>query len=156
MSLNKSFNDTLNDWQALVVNLKPHLADLPNLAADHGTLSALVDPIRALQAQQDVHEASLRDVVSQRMLLAAQARKARNRLAAGLQSAFDHESDKLLEFGIKPRVRRGALRLTKLEKAQKAAERTATRAAELAAAQQPTVVSVPIAPTATPAAAAVK
>jgi len=137
MSNPKSFDDKLNDWQALVDNLKPHLTDLPNLSIDQASLSTLVTQTRALQAQQDSHLASLRDIVSQRNVLAVEARKARNRLVAGLQSAFDHSSDKLLEFGIKPRVRRSGLRLTKLEKAQKAAARAAARAAELAAAKPP-------------------
>jgi septal ring factor EnvC (AmiA/AmiB activator) len=135
MSRTKVFDTRLNDWQALVDNLKPHLTDLPNLAADHGTLVTLIEQTRALMAQQDLHLASVRDVVSQRNALAAQARKARNRLVAGLQSAFDHESDKLLEFGVKPRARRSNLRLTPLQKAENAAARAAARAAALAAKQ---------------------
>jgi septal ring factor EnvC (AmiA/AmiB activator) len=131
------FAARLNDWQKLVDNLKPHLAEMPNLAADHATLTGLIDQTLALQGQQDVHLASLRDVVSQRNELAKQARKARNRLAAGLQSAFDHESDKLIEFGVKPRARRSSLRLTPLEKAENAAARAAAKAAALAAKKQP-------------------
>jgi septal ring factor EnvC (AmiA/AmiB activator) len=77
----------------------------------------------------------VRDVVTQKNALAAQAGKARNRLVAGLQSAFDHESDKLLEFGVKPRARRSNLRLTALQKAENAAARAAARAAKLAAKQ---------------------
>jgi len=143
MSLNKSFNDTLNDWQSLVDNLKPHLTDLPNLVADHDSLSALIPQTRALQAQQDVNESGLRDVVAQRKALAAQARKARNRLVAGLQSAFDHESEKLLAFGIKPRARQSSLRLTKLQKAQNAVVRAAARVAVLMAANPPAAEPTP-------------
>jgi septal ring factor EnvC (AmiA/AmiB activator) len=135
MSRTNTFDNKLNDWQALVDNLKPHLTDLPNLAADHGTLTTLIDQTRALQAQQDVQLAGLRDVVTQRNALAAQARKARNRLVAGLQSAFDHDNDKLLAFRVKPRARRSNLRLTPLQKAEKAAARAAARAAALAAKQ---------------------
>jgi septal ring factor EnvC (AmiA/AmiB activator) len=135
MSRTKVFDTRLNDWQALVDNLKPHLAELPNLAADHAALTGLIDQTRALQAQQDLHLASVRDVVTQKNALAAQAGKARNRLVAGLQSAFDHESDKLLEFGVKPRARRSNLRLTALQKAENAAARAAARAAKLAAKQ---------------------
>ena len=137
MSRTNVFDTRLNDWQALVDNLKPHLTDLPNLAADHATLTNLVEQTRALQAQQDLHLASVRDVVTQKNALAAQARKARNRLVAGLQSVFDHESDKLLEFGVKPRARRSNLRLTPLPKAENAAARAAERAAALAAKQPP-------------------
>ena len=132
---NNTFDTKLNGWQALVDNLKPHLADLPNLATDHATLTGLIDQARTLQARQDIHLSSLRDVVTQRSAIAQQARKARNRLVAGLQSAFDHESDKLLEFGVKPRARRIGVRLTPLQKAEKAAARAAARAAALAAKQ---------------------
>jgi septal ring factor EnvC (AmiA/AmiB activator) len=135
MSRTKVFDTRLNDWQALVDNLKPHLGDLPNLAADHAALTGLIGQTRTLQAQQDLHLASVRDVVSQKNALAAQARKARNRLVAGLQSAFDHESEKLLEFGVKPRARRSNLRLTPVQKAEKAAARATARAAALAAKQ---------------------
>ena len=135
MSRTKVFDTRLNDWQALVDNLKPHLAEMPNLAADHATLTGLIDQTRALQAEQDQHLASVREVVSQKNTLAKQAGKARNRLVAGLQSAFDHESDKLLEFGVKPRARRSNLRLTALQKAEKAAARAQARAAALAAKQ---------------------
>ncbi len=135
MSRTSAFDTHLNDWQALVDNLKPHLTEMPNLAADHATLTNLIEQTRALKAQQDLHLASVRDVVTQKNALTAQARKARNRLVAGLQSALDHESDKLLEFGVKPRARRSSLRLTPLQKAENAAARAAARAAALAAKQ---------------------
>ena len=109
--------------------------ELPNLAADHAALTGFIEQTRALQAQQDLHLASVRDVVSQKNALAKQAGKARNRLVAGLQSVFDDESDKLLEFGVKPRARRSSLRLTPLQKAENAAARATARAAALAAKQ---------------------
>jgi len=137
MSRKNIFDSQLNAWESMVENLKAHLAEMPNLATDHATLTGLVGQARALQAQQDIHLSNLRDVVAQRNELAKQARKARNRLAAGLQSAFDHESDKLLAFGVKPRARRSNLRLTPLQKAENAAARAAARAAALVAKKQP-------------------
>jgi len=144
MSRPKSFSDKLDEWQAMVDNLKAHLTDLPNLAADHGKLSTMVTQARDLQAQRDLHKANLRDINAQRQILGNEARKVRNKLAAGVQNAFDLENARLVEFGLKPRARRSNLRLTKLQKVQKAAARAVARAAALAADSQP--AGVPNAP----------
>jgi len=134
----KSYKENLVDWQTMVDNLSTRLADLPHLTADHKALTDMVAQAHGLQEQRDAHKAGLQDLNQQRRTLAGQAKRLQNRLAAGLRNAYDLDSEKLVEFGIKTRrklVRRS--RLAKLESAQKAAARTAAELAALEAAVQP-------------------
>ncbi len=122
MSTPQSFKDNLADWQALVDNLKQHLTDMPALAPDHDALAAVVTQAHMLESQQDLHIADLRDVNQQRRVTATQGRTLRSRLATGLKLALGAESERLLEFGIKPRPRVvRTQRLTSGEKAQQTA-----------------------------------
>jgi hypothetical protein len=82
-----SLKSHLTDWQALVDSLKPRLADLLNLAADHAALSSVVARGIVLEGQRDLHRANLRDVNRQRIALAAEGRILKQRLAAGLRRA---------------------------------------------------------------------
>jgi len=140
MSKSKSYKENLVDWQTLAENLAPRVPDLPHLAADQKALSDLVAQAHTLQDQRDAHKASLQDLNKQRQTLAAQAKRVQTRLAVGLRNAFDVDSEKLVEFGVKPRrktVRRS--RAAKLESAQKAVARAAAHAAALEAEKPPVV-----------------
>jgi hypothetical protein len=140
MSKSKSYKENLVDWQTLVENLSSRLGDLPHLAADQKALADLVTQAHTMQDQRDAHKASLQDLNKQRQALAARATRIQNRLAASLRGAFDVDSEKLVEFGVKPRrkvARR--TRAAKLESAQKAAARAAARAAALEAEKPPVV-----------------
>jgi hypothetical protein len=135
MSQPQSFKDNLTDWQSLVENLKPHLTDMPALAADHAALTAVVTQAHALESQQDLHKANLRDVNQQRNTIAAQGRTLRSRLATGLKLTLGSQSERLLEFGVNPRPRvTRAKRLSTAEKAEKAAA-AATQAKAMADAE---------------------
>jgi hypothetical protein len=138
-SKSKSYKENLVDWQTLVDNLAPRLGDLPHLAVDHKALTDLVTQAHVLQKQREVQKAGLLDLNKQRRTLAGQAKRLQNRLAAGLQNAFDVDSETLVEFGVKPRrkpVRKA--RLTKLESAERAAGRAAAEVAALEADKPPT------------------
>ena len=140
MSKSKSYKENLVDWQTLADNLAPRVGDLPHLAADQKALADLVTQAHTLQDQRDAHKASLQDLNKQRQALAAQAKRVQSRLAATLRGHFDPDSEKLVEFGVKPRrklVRR--THVAKVELAQKAAARAAARAEALAAEKPPAV-----------------
>jgi hypothetical protein len=140
MSKSKSYKENLVDWQTLVDNLSARLADLPHLTADHKSLADLVTHAQSVQDQRDAHKAGLQDLNQQRRALAVQARRLQNRLAAGLRNAFDVDSEKLVEFGVKPRRKQfRRSRAAKLESAQKAAARAVAHAAALEAAKPPIV-----------------
>lgn len=127
----QNLNSYLTTWQKMLENLKPHLTDLPNLADDHAALSSLVGQGLALEGQQDFHKANLREVNQQRRSLTVQGRDLRNRLAAGLKSAFGLENERLIEFGVKPRARTvQKKRLTSADKAKNAAALAAKATAQ--------------------------
>jgi len=134
MSKPKTLGESLADWQAMVANLVPYLAALPHLADDAGALAAVVARSKALESKRSRQEARLRKVNSERRAAAREGRMLRNRLAAGVKHAFGLESKKLIEFGVKPRPEKPRRTgLTAREKAQRAAERAACKAAEIEA-----------------------
>jgi hypothetical protein len=76
----------------------------------------------------------LREVHKARRETAREGRKLRNRLVAGICHAFGFESQKLVEFRIKPRPEKAhRTGLTAAQKAQRAADRAAQKVAELEA-----------------------
>ncbi len=131
MSKPKTHGESLVAWERLVAALVPHLAFLPNLAKDAGALDEVVERSRRLDRERGECEARLRAINEERRAASREGRDLRNRLAAGLQSAFGHDDLYLLEFGLKPRPRKARRTgLTPLQKAQRAAARAAQRAAE--------------------------
>ena len=116
----------LPGWQPLVDNLQPHLPELPHTAAYHAALAAVVEEGRALEAEQEICKAKLREVNQRRADLVLRGRDLRNRLAEGLRGAFGVRNEKLVEFGIAPRTRK--LRRKSLSKAEKAAAAAALAA----------------------------
>lgn len=131
MAKPKTHGESLESWQALVAALVPYLAALPNLADDAGALSEVVERSKRLDRERAECEAHLRGINRERREASREGRDLRNRLAAGLKSAFGFESHELLLFGLNPRppkLRRTGL--TPLQKAQRAAARAAKKAAE--------------------------
>jgi hypothetical protein len=116
----------IGQWHSLVGNLTAHLHELPNLAEDHAELAALLVEANELEAEQKLCEAKLREVNRRRYDLAARGRSLRNRLAVGLQSAYGLESERLIEFGVKPRPR--VIRRERLTQAQRARREAAAAA----------------------------
>lgn len=75
--------------------------------------------IRELQRVQDIHRRQLRETTQRSKELERRGRGLRNRLVAGVQSAYGVDNMVLVEFGIKPRLPTKRNRLTKQEKAEK-------------------------------------
>ncbi len=106
MAKPKSFKENLVVWRTMVDNLAPQLDRLPRLRASHASLTALLDRAAALQAEQAVHAAKLRQVNRERAAAAREGRKLRNYIALSLQHELGESSERLIEFGVKPRARR--------------------------------------------------
>jgi hypothetical protein len=134
MSKPKTHAENLVAWQAMVGNLVPYLASLPHLADDAGALAEVVARAEGLDRERALCEARLRGINRERRKVAREGRDLRNRLAAGVQSAFGLESKQLVRFGIKPRPEKARRTgLTALQKAQRAADRAARKVAEVEA-----------------------
>jgi hypothetical protein len=93
-------------WDVLNANLKTRLQDLPQLAEGQAEFEKLINEDLALFAQQSQLTASARDIVVQRRTLAKSGNRLREFLAAGLRHHFGSESQKLVEFGVKPQARK--------------------------------------------------
>jgi hypothetical protein len=136
------FKEKLVNWQSLVDNLAPKLGELPHLAADHAALAALLPKARELQSSQEAAVAQLRDVNRQRAEMLRQGIQLGKSLGHGLKQAFGETSQKLLQYGVKPRqplVRR------KRQSAQEKLARSASQAAvaHAAASTQPAAAGHP-------------
>ena len=128
----RSFKETVGDWTVLYDNLTSHLTDMPQLTGDHTTLGAVLGRARDLQNQQEAANGVARDLNQQRRELRKEGGDAADRLASGLRFVFGKTSEKLVQFGVKPRPRSiERPRLTPAEKAVRAAQRAAAKAAAL-------------------------
>ena len=103
-----TFNNKLAIWEALNTNLKPHLADLPHLQKGQAELEALIRRGFELVAQQNQYTGLASQSVAERRQLDERGTQIAEFLAAGLRHAFGGKSQKLREFGVKPRIRRRA------------------------------------------------
>ena len=101
-----SFPEELNLWEVLSTNLKPHLETMPHLGSLHQEMTGIVVEARGLENLRSFHEAELRETNRKRREIEKKGRELRNRVAAALQSNFGPYSERLLEFGVKPRAQR--------------------------------------------------
>lgn len=90
--------------EALITNARPLLPEMPHLSEPTEGLETLLAELKALESLQDVHKAQLRETNARRIALEKQTRDLRNRVVRGLQSWYGLASQKLLEFGINPRI----------------------------------------------------
>ncbi|HXO20001.1 MAG TPA: hypothetical protein VOA87_08770 [Thermoanaerobaculia bacterium] len=128
-----SFKEKLADLAVLNANLIPHLPDLPQVAADQTALAALLAEAKTLQEQQEIQKGLLRETNQRRTEIDQSGRDLRNRIGATLKGSFGLESEKLLQFGIKPRARVVRVkRPSKADKAEALASASAKATAEAA------------------------
>ncbi len=101
-----SMREQFARFQSLASNLRTHLAELPGLAANHTAFEELVGRIQASLAEQDVLASRTSDLIRTREQDMKLALELRHRLAGQLQGQFGTTSERLREFGVKPRRRR--------------------------------------------------
>ncbi|HYU33890.1 MAG TPA: hypothetical protein VEW48_17190 [Thermoanaerobaculia bacterium] len=109
----------LGNWDMLTTNVKPRLPELPQLVATVQELDSVIFEGRALQGVQETHRMQLRETTQRSKELERRGRSLRNRLVAGLQSAYGVDSLELLGYGINPRLPVKRNRLTKEEREEK-------------------------------------
>jgi hypothetical protein len=113
-------------WDALAINVKARLQEVPHLTESVEAFAGVVGEIREFQSVHDSHNRQLRETTQRGKDLERRARSLRNRLVTGLQSAYGPDNLVLLDFGVKPRLQAKPKRLT----------RAAREAAKLAEAQR--------------------
>jgi len=117
--MTKRFKEKLIDWQTMFDTLAPKLTDMPQFTADHTALGTVLADARDLEKRQDIARSELQDINQQRKEMIQQGGDLRDRLASGVQSVLGRKSEKLIEFGVKPKAR--LIRRKRLTKAEKAA-----------------------------------
>lgn len=101
-----SFQALLTSWDVLNANLKAHLQALPDLQPGQKQFEGMINEGLALARQQSQLTANLRDLVVQRNDLTKRGNHLREFLVAGLRHQLGADSQKLIEFEVRPRIRR--------------------------------------------------
>jgi hypothetical protein len=89
----------------LVINAKPHIADLPFLEPLVGDLEAVVAEIQILESEQEVAREQLTGILHRRLAVEHRGEQVRSRLGAYLRGKFGYTSEQLVQFGMTPRPR---------------------------------------------------
>jgi hypothetical protein len=111
-----SLSKKTGTWDALNINVKARLPEVPHLTETVEEFAGVIGEIREVQSVHDVHNRQLRETTQRTKELERRGRSLRNRLVAGLQSAYGVDNLVLLEFGIKPRLPQKLNRLPKAER----------------------------------------
>ena len=105
-------------WKVISAGLKPLLPTMPHLADLHGQLEQVIAQSEELDARAEALKAESRAVNANREALAKSGDDLRGRLGAALQTTYGFKSEKLIEFGLKPRKPRGRDKQPRVKKAQ--------------------------------------
>lgn len=127
----EGLSKSLGTWDMLSTNVRPRLPELPQLGSTVSELDAVIFEGREIQGVQETHRKQLRETTQRSKDLARRGRSLRNRLVAGLQSAYGVDSLELLGFGVQPRLQQKRNRPTQAEREEK----TRLEALEKAAAE---------------------
>jgi hypothetical protein len=94
-------------WKVIAAGLTPQLAEMPHLAELHTELARIIGESEALDARHEALKAETREINRVRSELARSGDDVRNRLGAALRTLHGFDSEKLIEYGLKPRRPRG-------------------------------------------------
>ena len=106
-------------WKALSANVKARLPEVPQLTQTVEGLDGVIVEAEEFQSVHDIHRRQRRETTQRSKDIERRGRSFRNRLIAGLQSAYGVDSFVLLEFGVNPRLPTRRKRLTKEQKEEK-------------------------------------
>jgi hypothetical protein len=102
-----SIPERIARWKVISAGLRPLLTDMPHLAALHADLERIITQAEDLDVRAEALKAESREVNNNREALARSGDDLRGRLGAALQTTYGFKSEKLIEFGLKPRKARG-------------------------------------------------
>ena len=102
-----SIPERIARWKVIHAALKPLLPEMPFLAELHAALEKVILQAEELDARHEALKAETRELNRIREELARTGDDLRSRLGASLQTVHGFQSEKLIEFGIKPRRTRG-------------------------------------------------
>jgi uncharacterized protein YdcH (DUF465 family) len=101
-STGNSFSEKIARWKVLINNTRAEVASVPQLATLHSDLEDLLQQVEDLENQQAVMRADLQELNKQRLQLLLDGESLRSRLGAALRATHGFDSERLLEFGLRP------------------------------------------------------
>lgn len=93
----------IDKMQTLVDNLAPKIDAFPGLQSQFAQLQGMLASAKALRNRLKTLAADSADAISQRNQMIAESESLFQRVQLGLQSVHGPKSDRLREFGLKPR-----------------------------------------------------
>lgn len=99
--------EKLARWKVIHTGIAPMLPEMPHLSGLHTELGNVIARSEELDARHEALKAETREVNRTRLELAQAGDDLRNRLGAAVQTLHGFKSEKLIEFGLKPRRARG-------------------------------------------------
>jgi hypothetical protein len=99
------FGRKSTNWALVSTNLKPHLADMPQVQPLQVELDALVGEAHDVDAKQELARGQARDLTRQRQDIEKRGEDLRRRIASHLRGTFGFTSEQLVQFGVNPRPR---------------------------------------------------
>lgn len=94
-------------WKVMTTGLEPQLGELPLLAPLHTELKGITLQSEELDARHEALKAETQEINRTRDEIAARGDELRNRIAATLKTVHGFDSERLIEFGIRPKRGRG-------------------------------------------------
>jgi hypothetical protein len=122
MSDSKVAKVKIGRWKVMATNLQSQLDKLPQLAGRHADLVKITADAETLETRQAQLKADSQDVNHQRRDILKAGEDLRNRIGAILMAENGFTSERLLEFGLKPKRTRGRNKPTTPKPATKASE----------------------------------
>ncbi len=105
-------------WKVMAVGLEPQLQELPLVVPLHTELKGIILQSEELDARHEALKAETQEINRTRDELATRGDELRNRLAAALKTVHGFDSERLIEFGIRPTRRRGRDRKARKRRGQ--------------------------------------
>ena len=104
------FSVTLSTCQATRDGLKNNAADHPDLAKHLQRLVEMTERVELLVSRRNALEAEKQSVTRELQETLAKSRRLTSFLRAGIRDKYGNGSEKLVEFGMRPRRRRARAR----------------------------------------------
>ncbi|HSS52017.1 MAG TPA: hypothetical protein VLX28_24005 [Thermoanaerobaculia bacterium] len=99
------FGAKSTNWALVSTNLKPHLADMPQVQPLQAELEALIGEAHDVDGRQELARGQARDLTHQRQDIEKRGEDLRRRIASHLRGTFGFTSEQLVQFGVNPRPR---------------------------------------------------
>jgi hypothetical protein len=99
----KQYGTKVTNWQLLIGNLGPHLAEMAQVQPLAAQLETLVTEVQGIDKEQEISRGKLRELTHRRQQFERQGESLRSRIGAMLRGQFGFTSEQLIQFGFAPR-----------------------------------------------------